>query len=207
MGYRVPFPNVKDDDRLDFPMLLTILLLAFALSMDAFAVSITNGLCYREMSPAKNALYSGSAFGLFQGLMPLIGYFVGQAFAGFVHNVDHWIALILLGFIGGRMAWGAVRDILHPEAAVCSVFSTRTLLVQAVATSIDALAVGVSLAMVGTNIFAAVAIIACITFLFSFCGVFIGHRFGGALGDKATLLGGIILISIGIRVFIDHIIH
>jgi putative Mn2+ efflux pump MntP len=171
--------------------------------MDAFAVSITNGMCYR-MNTLKNALYSGLAFGLFQGIMPLIGYFAGATFSSAISSLDHWIALVVLGVIGGKMIWEAVKEMRNPEACEIKAFSVRTLAVQAVATSIDALAVGVSLGIMQVDVFAAASLIAAITFGCSFLGVFIGKRFGGWLQDKAELLGGAILVLIGLKIFLEH---
>jgi putative Mn2+ efflux pump MntP len=172
--------------------------------MDAFAVSITNGMCYR-MSPVKNALYSGVAFGLFQGLMPVIGYYAGATFSDAISSLDHWIALLVLGFIGGKMIWEAIKERRNPEACEVKTFTFKTLTIQAVATSIDALAVGVSLGLMpNVNIITAASLIAIVTFAFSFCGVLIGRRFGGWLQDKAEILGGAILILIGLKIFLEH---
>lgn len=173
--------------------------------MDAFAVSITNGMCYR-MPVVKNALYSGLAFGIFQGLMPLIGYLAGISFSQVVERYDHWIALFLLGFIGIRMVLEAVKEARDPnEMDIDKAFSFKFLLVQSVATSIDALAVGVSLGVMQVNVIFAVATIAAVTFVVCFAGVFIGKRFGGLLKEKAAIAGGIILIMIGINIFLEHV--
>jgi len=181
-----------------------IVLLAFGLAMDAFAVSVTNGMCYR-IPLAKNALSSGLAFGVAQGLMPLIGYYAGLSFSELIARVDHWLALGLLAFIGGRMLYGAYTDRKKPrEEVVVKHFSLRMLFMQALATSIDALAVGVGLGVMQVNILAAVGIIGLVTFLCSFSGVLIGRRFGQFLQDKAEILGGAILICIGIRIFLEH---
>lgn len=176
--------------------------LALGLAMDAFAVSMTNGMCCR-IHPAKNALSSGMAFGTFQGLMPLIGYLAGNAFSDIVESVDHWVALLLLGFLGGRMIHEALSD--SGQTVSIKPFTLKTLLLQAVATSIDALAVGVTLGVMQVDILTAVSIIALITFAFSFSGVFIGKSLGALLGSKAELLGGVILLLIGLRIFIEHI--
>lgn len=175
--------------------------LALGLAMDAFAVSMTNGMCCR-IHPAKNALSSGLAFGAFQGLMPLIGYFAGNAFSDVVSSVDHWVALALLGFLGGRMIHEALNEQEQPVGN--KPFALKTLLVQAVATSIDALAVGVTLGVMQVDIQTAVSIIALITFAFSFSGVLIGRSLGALLGTKAELLGGVILVLIGLRIFLEH---
>lgn len=179
--------------------------LAFGLSMDAFAVSVSNGMCYK-MNPLKNALSSGLAFGLFQGLMPLIGYLAGRSFSDVIESVDHWIALVLLSFIGGKMIVEAVKMRKEPEdCKTYRAFSFRTLTVQAIATSIDALAVGVSLGVMKANILLSVGVIALITFCCSFAGVFIGKKCGVLLQDKAEILGGVILILIGVNIFLEHV--
>ena len=182
-----------------------IVVMAFGLSMDAFAVSVTNGMCYR-MPTLKNALSSGLAFGIAQAMMPLIGYFAGHSFSGFVTSIDHWLALFLLSFIGGKMLLEAHRKSKNPavEGAVVKVFSQKTLWVQAIATSIDALAVGISMGVIQVNIWLAVAIIGVTTFLCCFCGVIIGRRFGALLRNKAEVLGGILLILIGLNIFWEH---
>lgn len=182
-----------------------LVFLAFGLAMDAFAVSVTNGMCYRA-NPMKTALGSGLAFGFFQGMMPLVGYLAGHAFSDVIGVVDHWIALLLLGFIGGRMIAGAVRARQTPEDCPAErAFSLKTLSVQAVATSIDALVVGVGLGVMQVSLLTAVSVIAAITFCCSFAGVHIGRLVGGALGNKAEALGGCILVLIGLRIFLEHL--
>ena len=181
-----------------------LILLAFGLAMDAFAVSITNGMCYR-MPVLKNALYSGLTFGLFQAAMPLIGFFAGSTFSGVIESFDHWIALILLSFIGGKMIVEVIKERRHPsKEELVREFSVKTLLVQGVATSIDALAVGVSLGLMQVNMAVAVGSIGVITFVCSYIGVCLGKKFGILFKDKAELLGGVILIGIGIRIFVEH---
>lgn len=182
-----------------------LLLLAFSLSMDAFAVSVANGMCYR-MRVWKNALASGLAFGLFQAAMPLIGYLAGMSFRSVIERFDHWIALILLSIIGGKMIYEAIKQMRRPEDCQVREFSLKGLVLQAVATSIDALAVGVSLGIMQINIYVAVGSIGIITFLCSFIGVYIGKIFGGLLKDKAELLGGAILVIIGVRIFAEHML-
>lgn len=181
-----------------------LLLLGVGLSMDSFAISITNGMC-RRVPFWKNALSSGVAFGVSQGAMPLIGYYAGYLFADLIERFDHWVALVLLAIIGGKMVVEAVRERAEPDGCeVGVVFSYKTLAVQAVATSIDALAVGVSLGVMQANIWLAVCAIAVTTFIMSFFGVLVGSRFGGLLKDKAEILGGVILILIGIKIFLEH---
>lgn len=182
--------------------LLDLLLLAIGLSMDAFAVSVTNGLCIKKIG-IKGALACGISFGLFQGIMPTLGFALGKTFAEFISNIDHYIALILLGFIGGKMLIDGIKN-KDEELKENLELTLGMLLVQGVATSIDALAVGVSFAALSVNIVSAAAFICCITFLFSFWGVFIGKKFGTILNNKAQILGGIILIGIGLKIFVEH---
>lgn len=181
-------------------------MLAIGLSMDAFAVSISNGLCMRKIGP-KEALRPAFAFGLAQGVMPLLGYVAGQTFSRAISFLDHWVALLLLGAIGGKMIVEAVREMREPEACPSSgVLTLRMLILQAVATSIDALAVGVSLAVMNVNIWLAAGFIACVTFAFSFAGVYIGKKSGVFLKTKAELAGGAILVLIGVKIFAEHML-
>lgn len=181
-------------------------MLAFGLAMDAFAVSVANGICYPEEGALKTALACGVSFGLFQAVMPLIGFLAGYSFLHIISAFDHWVALILLGIIGGRMIYGAIKDMYAPddEEKECPRFSARTLIVQAFATSIDALAVGIGLGVIEINIGLAVSVIGIVTFFCSFVGVIIGRLFGGKLSDKAQLLGGIVLVIIGVNIFCEH---
>ncbi len=184
---------------------VTLFLLACGLAMDAFAVSLSNGLCYQNFKRSQ-ALLSSVTFGLFQAAMPVIGYFAGRFFSEAIASVDHWIAFILLGFIGGHMFLEAVREIRRPEACPCKrPFTIRILLVQGVATSIDALAVGVSFALIDTNIGLAAAVIGVIPCALCILGAAIGKKFGAFLGQWAKLLGGVILIGIGLKILIEHL--
>lgn len=182
--------------------LTELLLLAIGLSMDAFAVSVTNGLCVKKIG-WKVALACGVCFGLYQGVMPTLGFALGKTFEVFIKSVDHYIALILLGFIGGKMLIDGIRN-KEDEVENTTSLTFGLLMVQGVATSIDALAVGVSFAALSVNIVSAAAFICCVTFIFSFVGVFIGKKFGTMLNNKAEILGGIILIGIGVKIFIEH---
>ena len=177
-------------------------LLAIGLSMDAFAVSVTNGLCVKKIG-WKGALACGVCFGLYQGIMPTLGFALGKTFEVFIKSIDHYIALILLGFIGGKMLIDGIKN-KEEEVENTASLTFGLLMVQGVATSIDALAVGVSFAALSVNIVSAAAFICCVTFIFSFAGVFIGKKFGTVLNNKAEILGGIILISIGVKIFIEH---
>ena len=179
-----------------------LILIGIGLSMDAFAVSVTNGLCCKEIKTGKTLL-TGLCFGGFQGLMPLIGYFLGRGFAKYITAFDHIIALVLLGFIGGQMIFESFKKEEEKNDAVC--LTAKMLLMQGIATSIDALAVGVSFAALdNVNITFAASAICCITFAFSVVGVFIGKKFGTVLNNKAQLVGGIILVGIGIKIFVEH---
>jgi len=180
-----------------------LILIAIGLSMDAFAVSITNGLCCKNIKTG-GTLATGICFGGFQGLMPFIGYFVGTSFAKYVTAFDHIIALILLGFIGGEMIVDSFKS--DNENGRERKLTAKSLLMQGIATSIDALAVGIGFATLGNvNIGFASGTICCITFLFSIAGIIIGKKFGNALSNKAQLVGGLILVGIGIKIFVEHV--
>lgn len=183
-----------------------LILLAIGLAMDAFAVSISNGLSMKKIILRK-ALLIAFAFGLFQGLMPLLGYLLGSTFADFISQWDHYIALVFLGFIGGKMIYDGIKELRHPEQSDKGEEKNLSLLAlffQAVATSIDALIVGVGFAAMDVNIWIAISLIAAITFVISLCGVFMGKKFGELLGSKAEVFGGLILVGIGLKVFIEH---
>ena len=182
-----------------------LLLLAVGLSMDAFAVSICKGLSVKK-ARLKEMTTCGMWFGGFQALMPLIGFFLGALFYDAISAFDHWIAFGLLALIGSNMLREAFSK--EEECADCegADFSIKTMLVMAVATSIDALAVGISLAMAGNvNIWLAVALIGVITFGMSAAGVKIGNVFGAKFEKKAEILGGVILILLGIKILLEHL--
>jgi putative Mn2+ efflux pump MntP len=157
-------------------------------------------------------------FGLFQGLMPLLGYFIGSAFSGFVERIDHWIALVLLAFIGGKMIFESISDIkkkkktteqtvITGEKETKKDFSFGEMILQGIATSIDAFVVGITLALtVSMNIFISVSIITVATFVLSLLGMYLGKKVGKYLSDYSGIMGGIILIGIGVKIFIEHII-
>lgn len=234
-----------------------LLLLSVGLAMDAFAVSIGNGLAMKKRN-IRAALAIALSFGVFQAAMPLAGYFLGTAFEDIIRQFDHYIALIFLGFIGGKMIWDGIKELreskreriengaekaadrevkgniaepadgenkgslaessdgaekasLDKKGAAAEKGSGEfhltlgTLLIQAVATSIDALIVGVSFAALpDVNIWSAVGLIGVITFAISLSGVFFGKKFGQLLGSRAEVFGGIILVCIGLKVFIEH---
>jgi putative Mn2+ efflux pump MntP len=181
--------------------ILEIILIGIGLSMDAFAVSITNGLCCTDLKRPQ-MLSTAVCFGLFQGLMPVIGFFLGKAFEVYICAFDHWIALVLLGYIGGKMILDAVRG---EEASGEYPLTLKLLITQGIATSIDALAVGVSFAALpDVNIWTAAVLICCTTFAFSLVGVVFGKRVSSKLGSRAQLAGGIILVGIGVKIFAEH---
>ena len=176
-------------------------LIALGLAMDAFAVSVSKGLCTKRLQ-LKHYLIAGLWFGGFQAIMPLIGYLLGVSFASYVNSVDHWIEFILLSVIGGNM----IKESFSKDEC-CTVdpdFSVRTMLLMAVATSIDALAIGVSFAFLKVNIWAAVSLIGVITGLFSAAGIYIGNIFGSRYKSKAEFAGGFILAAMGLKILLDH---
>lgn len=179
-----------------------ILLIGIGLSMDAFAVSIAKGLSVRKATLG-NALCVGLWFGGFQALMPLAGYFLGTTFASAVQSVDHWIAFGLLALIGGNMIREAIKG---EESESDASFSARTMVVLAVATSIDALAAGISFAFLETNIWMAISIIGATTFVFSVVGLAAGNILGSRFHKGAEILGGLVLIGIGIKILIEHLL-
>ena len=187
-----------------------LLLLAIGLAMDAFAVSIGNGLSMKKQNP-KAALAIAFSFGLFQALMPTLGYFLGSAFEEVIRQFDHFIALIFLGFIGGKMIFDGIKELIADKKGKTEELpefklTFGKLLIQAIATSIDALIVGVSFAALpDVNIWTAVLLIGAVTFVISLIGVFSGKKFGQLLGSKAEIFGGIILVGIGLKVFIEHV--
>lgn len=179
------------------------------LSMDAFAVSICKGLCQRKMN-WKKAIIIALYFGVFQAVMPLIGYFLGSQFAGFISSFSHWVAFSLLLFIGLNMIKES-REVKQEEEILCDIkgeleIDFKNMIVLAVATSIDALAVGISFALLNINIFSAVSIIGITTFIISAIGVFIGFKFGSNYKSKSEVLGGLILILIGLKILLESLL-
>ena len=180
--------------------LFDLLILAVGLSMDAMAVAICKGLSVQKLKP-RHALITGLYFGGFQAGMPVIGYFLGRQFSAYIESVDHWIAFVLLALIGANMIKESFGD---AEECNCS-FCPRAMLPMAVATSIDALAVGVTFAFLNVSIVPAVSFIGIITFTLSAVGVYIGHLFGAKFKSKAELTGGIVLILMGLRILLEHL--
>lgn len=180
--------------------IVELLLLAVGLSMDAFAVSICKGLANRQISWREMAL-AGLWFGGFQALMPALGWLLGSSFQQLITAFDHWIAFGLLSFIGGKM----VHDAFSGEEEADPSFRPRIMLVLAIATSIDAMAVGVTFAFLHVDLPLALGLIGLTTFCFSAAGVRIGNAFGSRYQHKAELAGGIILIFIGLKILLEHL--
>ena len=180
---------------------IELLVLALGLSMDAFAVSICKGLSVPKLQ-AKHCLVCGVYFGGFQALMPLIGWALGIRFQSMITNIDHWIAFVLLAVIGANMIKESFsKEEECPDAS----FGFKTMLTLAVATSIDALAVGVTFAFLDVSIVPAVLLIGATTFVCSAVGVKIGNVFGNRFQSKAEFLGGLVLIAIGLKILIEHL--
>lgn len=178
-----------------------LFIIAVGLSMDAFAVSICKGLSVRKVT-VRHALCAGLYFGGFQALMPAVGYLLGSQFESLITSVDHWIAFILLGIIGGSM----IREALsHEEEKLDDSFAVKAMLTLAVATSIDALAVGVTFAFLRVDIVPAVCFIGVVTFCFSALGIKIGNVFGAKFKSKAELFGGVVLILMGVKILLEHL--
>lgn len=190
---------------------IALIFTAFALSMDAFAVSITKGMTIKNLKKS-TALKMALAFGVFQGAMPLLGWALGISFESYIKSIDHWIAFILLGFIGFNMIKGFFDDRKEGReselefSATTDVddLSNKEIIMLAVATSIDALAVGISFAFLNVSIIPAASIICIITFLVCVVGVFVGNKVGDIFNGYAELVGGVILILIGFNIFNEH---
>lgn len=179
-----------------------LIVIAVGLAMDAFAVSICKGLSVSRLKP-RHSIITGAWFGIFQALMPAIGYALGVQFEKYITSVDHWITFALLGIIGANM----IREALTggDDEDVTDSFSTKAMLPLAVATSIDALAVGVTFAFLGTNIIVAVLLIGVVTFALSAIGVKIGNIFGARFKTPAEIAGGIVLILLGTKILLEHL--
>lgn len=183
--------------------MIGIFLIAVGLAMDAFAVSICKGLSMKKIS-LKKLLIIALYFGVFQAIMPVIGYFLGESFETFVTSIDHWIALVLLSFIGINMIREAVGK--SEEDNKNDDTSFKTMLILAVATSIDALAVGITFAFLETNIIIIASIIGVVTFAISAIGVIVGNKFGDKYEKRAEIFGGVILILMGIKILLEHLL-
>lgn len=182
--------------------LISILLIALGLAMDAFAVSIVTGSVYREFH-VKHALRMALFFGVFQAVMPVIGFLAGLGLKDYISHVDHWVAFGLLVFVGGKMIYEAFQ--IESAEKDRDPSNLLVLLALSVATSIDALAVGITLSLLTSAICLAVALIGLITFGLSFAGVYVGKRFGHFFESRIEVLGGILLIAIGVKILIQHL--
>ena len=183
-----------------------IILIAIALAMDAFSVSITQGMLIKQ-KPLNLAIKLGLIFGFFQALMPLIGYIAGNAFASYIQSIDHWIAFILLGFLGVRMIKESLADDDDDQTKNSSDndLDFKTVVVLAIATSIDALAAGVTFAFLTTNIVQAIALIGVLTAIICFVGVYIGYICKSKFKFNMELIGGCILILLGLKILLEHL--
>ena len=181
--------------------LIELFLIAVGLSMDAFAVSVCKGLAMPKCTFKKAAIV-GLWFGGFQALMPAIGYILGAQFQETIASIDHWIAFVLLALIGGNMIHEALDN--DEEEADASL-DVKTMFLLAVATSIDALAIGITFAFLKVNIIPAVCFIGIVTFIISFAGVKIGNVFGARYKNKAEIVGGVILILLGLKILLEHL--
>lgn len=184
---------------------IELLLMGVGLAMDAFAVSICKGLGMKKVNK-KQAVVIGLFFGGFQTLMPLIGWILGKQFERYITSVDHWIAFILLGFIGGKMIVESLKKEEEEEIEKSDKpLDLKEMFILAIATSIDALAIGITFAFLGTPIIEAIAIIGIVTFLISIGGVYVGNFFGSKYKNKAEFAGGLILVLLGIKILLEHL--
>ena len=179
---------------------IELFLIAVGLSMDAFAVSVCKGLSVKKVG-VKHAALAGLYFGGFQFLMPVIGYLLGFRFESVIETVDHWVTFVLLAFIGGNM----IKESFGKAEELNDDFGVKTMLLMAIATSIDALAVGITFAFLEVQILPAAGLIGVTTFLLSFAGIYIGNVFGARYKSKAELAGGIILVLIGVKILLEHL--
>ena len=184
--------------------LVEMILIGVSLSMDAFAVSICHGLSMRKFNP-RHAGLVGLFFGGFPAIMPVLGWLLGSQFARYIERFDHWVAFLLLAFIGGKMIWEVARGGEDDAEIDDERLDLRRLFVLAVATSIDALAVGISFGVLRVNIAMAAATIGVTTFVICIAGVAVGFRFGSKYKEKAELAGGVMLILIGLKILLEHL--
>ena len=187
-------------------MFIELFLLGIGLAMDAFAVSVCKGLGMRKLNK-KQTLIIGLYFGGFQALMPLVGWLLGSQFQKYITRIDHWIAFILLGFIGGKMMIEAIREWNEEETVdvIDAPLDHKNMLVLSVATSIDALAVGITFAFLDTPIIEAITIIGITTMVISIIGVVIGNFFRSKYKSKAEFIGGLILVLLGLKILLEHL--
>lgn len=178
-----------------------IIIIAIGLAMDAFAVSVCKGLSMKKMSYRK-AIIIAFYFGVFQAIMPIIGFFIGELFSNVVESIDHWIAFFLLLFVGGRMIKDSTDDEIEKRN---DRVDFKTMIILAIATSIDALTIGITFSFFNTGIFISSLIIGSITFVLSVLGVVLGYKFGDLFQNKAEFVGGIILIILGLKILLEHL--
>lgn len=183
--------------------IIEIIAVGIGLAMDAFAVSICKGLKMRKINYT-HTLIIALFFGGFQALMPLIGWLLGKQFETYIVSIDHWIAFALLAFIGGKMIYESFKK-EEEDSSETEKLDLKELTVMAIATSIDALAVGITFAFFQVNIISAISIIGVITFVICTAGVIIGHNFGAKYKNKAELAGGIVLVVIGLKILLEHL--
>ena len=181
--------------------MIELFILAIALSMDAFAVSLGLGAKQLTIDNKQLAVKVGLFFGFFQGFMPLIGYLAGVGLSSFIESIDHWVAFVLLALIGSKMVYESFGEPVEEEV---SIITNKVLFILAVATSIDAMAAGFTLTLMEPAIAVSIVVIALTTFVFSYAGVLLAARGGAFLESKAELLGGIVLITIGLKILIEH---
>lgn len=187
-------------------MFVTLLLMGVGLAMDAFAVSVCKGLAMRRVNK-KQCFVIALFFGGFQALMPFLGWILGSQFEQYITSIDHWIAFILLGIIGGKMILEAVREQEDTDEVeqLDPPLNLKELLVLAIATSIDALAVGITFAFLDTPILEAMLVIGITTFVICVIGVYVGNFFGSRYKRRATLAGGMILVLLGLKILLEHL--
>ena len=182
--------------------LTELLLISVGLAMDAFSVSVCKGLSMKKID-LKGGVITALFFGVFQGVMPMIGYFLGSRFADVISSFSHWVSFGLLAFIGGKMVFEAIKGNEEESDGKEYRLDIRELTLLAIATSIDALAVGIVFAAEKTNLIFSVTMIGVITFALSLVGIFIGHKFGSKYEKKAEIAGGVILILIGLKLLLE----
>ena len=178
--------------------------IAIGLSMDALAVSVANGIMIQKLQ-VRHAFRIAFSFGFFQAIMPLIGWAAGITFSAYIKEIDHWVAFGLLLLVGGRMIWESVTSTKQDEA-VRNCLHFPTLLILSIATSIDALAVGVSFAFLDMTIWFPILLIGLITFVICFFGVILGNKLGPVFGNKLGIIGGLVLIGIGVNILVEHLV-
>ena len=183
--------------------MVEIFLIAVSLALDAFAVSVSSGISIPGFGP-RQAVKMGLWFGTFQFLMPLLGWLLGSSVSRYIEAVDHWVAFALLAIIGGRMVWGSLRHGAGDEEEAPSDLSAKRLCLLAIATSIDALAVGVSMAFMSVPVLLSAVVIGVVAFVLSVVGGLAGKRLGALFQRRAELVGGLVLVGIGLKILIEH---